>query len=173
MNGVIFADVQKCIACRSCELQCAVEHSKSKNICKAVYEWPLPEGRVKVEAAADLSMPLQCRQCEDAPCVTVCPTKAVHRDHIEQPVLINGDLCIGCKMCILVCPFGVIGMDKAGKAVIKCDMCFERLKDGKLPACVMACPTKALQFKTLGEITADKRKNYLVKFREGQKDSAL
>jgi Fe-S-cluster-containing dehydrogenase component len=59
-------------------------------------------------------------------------------------------------------------MDREGKAVIKCDLCFERLKDDKLPACVEACPTKALQFKTLEEVTAEKRKEYLVKFTKGK-----
>lgn len=164
MKGMIFVDLKKCVACKSCELACAVEHSKHKDLYKSIDEHPAPQGRVKVEAVAEFTIPLQCRHCEDAPCVKICPTKAIKRADKEYPVLIKEELCIGCKWCITVCPFGVIGMDRQGKAAIKCDLCFERLKDNKLPACVLACPTKALQFKTLEEVSAEKRKEYLVKF---------
>lgn len=164
MKGMIFVDIEKCLACKTCELQCAVVHSKSKDLKQAIDEYPLPQRRVKVEAIDELTIPLQCRQCEDAPCVKICPTRAIEKSEVEQPVLINEQLCIGCKWCILVCPFGVIGMDREGKVVIKCDLCFERLKDDKLPACVEACPTKALKFKTSEEVAAEKRKEYLVKF---------
>lgn len=167
MNGVIYVDVQKCLACRTCELACAIEHSKSKQICKAIFECPLPEGRIKVEAEAGYNIPLQCRQCEDAPCTQVCPSKAIERLDPKQPVLIKPELCIGCKLCILACPFGVIRMNKAGKAVLRCDMCFERLQKNELPACVMACPSKALKFKTLEEVSGKKRKEYLVNITQG------
>lgn len=170
MKGMIFVDIEKCLACKSCEIQCAVEHSKYKDLYKAKDECPAPQGRVKVEAVAELTIPLQCRQCEDAPCVKICPTKAIERADAGQPVLIEDKLCVGCKWCIMVCPFGVIGMDRQGKAAIKCDLCFERLKGNKLPACVLACPTKALQFKTLEEVAAEERKGYLVKFTKGGKE---
>jgi len=168
MRGIIFIDPQKCLACKSCELRCAVELSKSKDLPQAIDEYPLPQRRLKVESVAELAIPLQCRQCEDAPCVRICPSKAIERTEVEQPVLIKEQLCIGCKWCILVCPFGVIGMDREGKAVIKCDLCFERLKGNKPPVCVQACPTKALQFKTLEEVPAEKRKEYLVRFTKGK-----
>lgn len=166
MKGVIFIDVSKCVACKTCELRCAIEHSKSKQLCKAVYECPLPQGRITVEAEGGYNVPLQCRQCEDAPCAKVCPSKAIERLEPNQPVLINPDKCIGCKLCILACPFGVIKMSEAGKAVLRCDMCFERLKKNQLPACVMGCPTKALKFKSLDEITGKKRKEFLVNITE-------
>ena len=162
MKGVILLDLEKCLACKSCELQCALEHSKSKVLCKAVSESPLPKTRIKVEAEADFNVPLQCRQCEDAPCIKVCPSKAIQRLEPEQPVLIDAERCIGCRLCIIACPFGVIRMSTSDKAVIKCDMCFERLQEGKLPACVIACPSKALKFKTIEEINKEKRKEYLV-----------
>ncbi|MBM3253596.1 MAG: 4Fe-4S dicluster domain-containing protein [Candidatus Omnitrophica bacterium] len=161
---MIVVDIDRCLGCKSCELACGVEHSESKELHKAIVEYPTPASRVKVEASEDLSIPLACRQCEDAPCVKVCPTKALERTSQEEPVLINSELCIGCKWCILVCPFGVIRMDKTGKAILKCDMCFKRLLLGKIPSCVLACPTKALQFKSLDEVTAEKRKDYLTKF---------
>jgi carbon-monoxide dehydrogenase iron sulfur subunit len=164
MKGTIVVDVNRCMGCKSCVLQCAVEHSKSKELFRAISEHPRPAARVKVESMAQLTIPLQCRQCEDAPCAKICPSKAIERLDKDQPVLIHNERCIGCKMCIVVCPFGVIGTDTEGKAIIKCDLCFERTTRGELPACVMACPTKALQFKTLEEVAAEKRREFLVKF---------
>jgi len=161
-KGEIIVDVSKCVGCKTCELQCAVAHSKSKDLYQAVLECPTPQGRVKVEAEAELVMPLQCRHCEDAPCIKICPSKALDRKAQDQPVLIDQERCIGCKWCMMVCPFGVIATDKAGKAVIKCDLCIARLKENKIPACVEGCPTKALKFEPLKDVGKSKRKKYLV-----------
>ena len=165
-KGIILVDPEKCLACRTCELSCAVEHSESKSLSGADYQKTLPRPRVKVESTPELTMPMQCRHCEDAPCVQVCPTKAIERTDPEGPVLIKEELCIGCKWCVLVCPFGSISMGGKDKAPTKCDLCFERLQRGEYPACVTACPTKALQFKSIEEIAAQKRKDYLVKFKK-------
>jgi len=161
VKGVISVDIGKCLACKSCELRCAVEHSKSKELYKAIFECPQPQGRITVESEGGFNIPLQCRQCEDAPCMKVCPSKAIDRFENDQPVLINEERCIGCNLCIVACPFGVLKMNKSSKAVIKCDMCFARLQKGKLPTCVMACPSKALKFKTLKEISKEKKDKYL------------
>ena len=167
-KGTILIDPQKCLACKSCELECALEHSKSKDLKQAIYEKPLPQARVNVESAEELAIPLQCRHCEDAPCVKICPTNAIDRHSLEEPVLIEDQLCIGCKWCILVCPFGVISMDKKGTALIKCDLCFERLQKGEYPVCVQACPTGAIQFKPLEDVGKEEREEYLIKFKKGK-----
>ncbi len=164
-NGIIIIDPEKCVACKTCELQCAVAHSKFKVLEKAIFEEPLSKPRVKVESIEGEAIPLQCRHCEDAPCIKICPTKAIDRVDQESPVLIKDELCIGCKMCILVCPFGVINMDKKGKAIIKCDLCIERLKKGENPACVQGCPTQALKFMSIEEVVKEKIKKYLVSFK--------
>lgn len=161
-KGTIVIDASKCVACRTCELSCAVAHSKSKDLRKAMHEKPVSSPRIKVESTGNFVVPLQCRHCEDAPCVRVCPTKAISREDVESPVLIDNERCIGCKWCILVCPFGVINMDKNGKFVIKCDLCVERLKKGEKPACVVNCPTRAIKFKRLEGVA----KEYLVKFKK-------
>jgi len=165
MKGVIVVDVERCLGCRSCETACAVEHSVSKDLFKAIEEVPLPQYRVTVEAVGELSAPLQCRHCEDAPCVQICPTHALEKVGPGQSVTVKKELCIGCKWCILVCPFGVIGMDRAGKVIIKCDLCLERTEAGKRPACVEACPTGALNFLELREVTKKKRREFLVDFK--------
>jgi len=157
-NNVIIVDIEKCLACKSCELACALVHSKSGVLEEAVLELPRPQRMVTVEAAGEFGVPLQCRHCEDAPCITVCPTAAIYRHSAETPVLINPDLCIGCKFCLIVCPFGVINLSRDGKAVTKCDLCTARTEVGEEPACVSACPTRALQFCEITEMLTERRR---------------
>lgn len=153
MNKMIVCRVERCLGCRSCEMACAVVHSESKDLMKALLEHPRPQKRVTVEAVgAGGGLPLQCRHCEDAPCVMICPTEAMHRASASGPVLIDQDRCIGCKLCMVVCPFGVISLRSDGKGVIKCDACIERTKAGQEPACVAACPTKALRYVSVKEL---------------------
>jgi len=166
MKGIILIDPKKCLACKTCELQCAIEHSESKDLVKAICEEPLPQARLIVESAEDLAMPLQCRHCEDAPCVEICPTKATVRPEPKGPVLIKDELCIGCKWCALVCPFGVIRMGRSSRAVTKCDLCFERLNKNEAPACVVSCPSKAMEFISIEEIPKKEKKEYLVRFKK-------
>ena len=167
--GVIVIDVQKCLACKTCELECAVAHSQAKALVEALAESPRPSTRVSVMDAEGFAIPLQCRHCEDAPCIRICPTKAIDRLDKDQPVLIDQDKCIGCKWCIMVCPFGVIEMDDERRVLIKCDLCNERLKEGELPACVAACPTHAIEFKTIDEVVASRKKKAVAGFMEEMK----
>jgi len=158
MPQVITVDVAKCMGCHSCEVACAVEHSESQNLLEAINQRPIPHPRVAVMAAGDMAVPLQCRQCEDAPCVAVCPTSALQKPDPEGPVTIDQEMCIGCKSCIIVCPFGVISLSPDAQAIIKCDMCIDRLAEGRQPACVEACPTGALQLVHIEELTAEARR---------------
>ena len=162
MKKMLVVFTEKCLGCRSCELACAVEHSGSGDLIKALEEDPLPQYRVRVETAAGLTIPLQCRHCEDAPCVAVCPTRALEKPDPDSPVILKEELCIGCKWCILVCPFGVIKIRRDGKGIIKCDFCQRRMEEGKQPACVEACPTGALTFVEIEKIGKQKRKEFLV-----------
>lgn len=158
MGKAIIINIERCLACKSCEIACAVAHSQSGVLEEAVREQPKPQRRVTVEAAGEFAVPLQCRHCEDAPCIAVCPTKAIYRQNPESPVLINPDLCIGCKFCIMVCPFGVIDVTRDGKAVTKCDLCIKRTTAGSQPACVESCPTRALQFCEVQQWTSRRRR---------------
>jgi len=162
MKGMIVVKVDRCLGCKSCEMACAVEHSQSRNLQQAITESPAPVARVKVARGMSFAVPLQCLQCEDAPCVEICSTKALHRADKNSPVSIDHELCIGCKCCILACPFGVIRLDREGRSIVKCDQCMERRGREELPACVLACPTRALGFKTMEEVLAEKREAYLL-----------
>ena len=163
----IVADPLKCLACRSCELACAVAHADSDDLVKAVIEG-IAQPRVYVEAAGEMAVPLQCRHCEDAPCVQVCPTGALGRLDPEAPVLVDQGKCIGCEFCVQVCPFGVIRIASDGKAVVKCDLCVSRLAQGLEPACVASCPVRALTFEEIREDAARRRSQIALRLASGE-----
>jgi len=173
MDKVIIVTIEKCLACKSCEIACALAHSKSKVLEEAITESPRPQRMVTVEPVGESGVPIQCRHCEAAPCIEICPTGAIQRFDKQAPVTVDADLCIGCKLCMLICPFGVLQIGSEGRAIIKCDMCYERLKEGKLPECVEACPTKALQLVSLKELTKSRRQEAvkeLIKKSDSQKE---
>jgi Fe-S-cluster-containing hydrogenase component 2 len=95
-------------------------------------------------------VPMSCQQCESAPCQAICPVKAISRDETLNRVMVDYDTCIGCRMCVAVCPFGAMGFDRLGKKVIKCDLC-----DGD-PQCVRFCETEAVQYVEASEQNINK-----------------
>ena len=99
-----------------------------------------------------------CQQCLSAPCQAVCPVKAISRDESLNRVSIDYDLCIGCRMCVAVCPFGAMGFDSLASKVIKCDLC-----DGD-PQCVRFCETKAIQYVDASEVSGVKQLGAAEKF---------
>lgn len=149
MTKMIIADGDRCLACGSCRLACAMAHTDAPTLAEAMQHEASPQARIFVEPYGRFGVPLQCRHCEDAPCMTVCPTQAIRRLSAMGPVLLDAERCIICRQCLLVCPFGVIDLTRDGKAVIKCDQCVERTQAGADPACVAACPTGALQFQDI------------------------
>lgn len=137
----IWVDQAKCLACRSCELACAVERdSITKTLPVAAHEADKPRARVTVAGRTGASFPLQCRHCQDAPCLQVCPSGAMQLDAASGAVLVDPNRCRSCFMCVLVCPFGCVVPVSGRPVVQKCDLCVHR----ESPACVQACPTGAL-----------------------------
>jgi carbon-monoxide dehydrogenase iron sulfur subunit len=140
----IFVRVDRCLGCHSCEMACAVEHSQGKSVHGATGEHPQPKPRVYVEGlSSNQSLPVLCRHCEEAPCMHACIAGAISRTN--NVVTTNPDKCIGCWTCVMVCPYGVIGRHLEEHKAYRCDRCPERT----VPACVSACPTKALVFRTV------------------------
>jgi anaerobic carbon-monoxide dehydrogenase iron sulfur subunit len=163
----IVADPLKCLACRTCELACALAHAESEDLVQAVMEGGA-RPRIYIEAAEQRAVPLQCRHCEDAPCIQVCPSGALARLEAEAPVLVEQAKCIGCEFCVQVCPFGVIRLTEDRKAVIKCDLCAARLDQGLLPACVASCPTQALAFEEIQADAARRRRQTALRLASGE-----
>lgn len=148
----IFIDFRKCVGCGSCVAACAREHNGEPNI-------------TLIEASEVMMMSLNCRHCENAPCMLVCSSRAIYRDD-DGAVRVRHQDCVGCMLCEIACPFGMPRFDERRKVMVKCDLCAHRRKEGKLPACVSTCPTGALVFATEEEITRIKVTQSLMKREE-------
>jgi anaerobic carbon-monoxide dehydrogenase iron sulfur subunit len=161
----VFINPERCVGCRQCELACLVEHSQSKDLVGALYEKPVPRRFILATPGLhqNTSFPSKCRHCNPAPCQQSCPTGAITRNNEMDIVLIDGNKCITCGMCAMVCPFDVItyfpsAKVKSGKTVaVKCDNCIERQKKGRQPACVETCKVGALQFGDVNELAKKAR----------------
>ncbi|MHA1792900.1 MAG: 4Fe-4S dicluster domain-containing protein [Promethearchaeota archaeon] len=142
-----------CVGCRLCEINCLVAHSKSKDILKLFkrevsYKDAVPI--IVIEEEGYTSFGLPCRHCEDAPCVESCMTGALYVDEKTGAILWDEDKCVGCYMCIMACPYGVIHRAKEGKKISsKCDLCVSVGEE--IPICVQKCPNEALTFEEVPE----------------------
>ena len=135
---------EHCIACRLCEVHCLVQHSASRDIIKAFKaELPRVMPRLLIEELGPISFALQCRQCLEPACLEACVSGAMHRDPETGAVVCEESKCVGCWMCIMVCPSGAIQQNLTGtKIASKCDLCY----GSDMPACVLHCPNEALTY---------------------------
>ncbi len=123
------------------------------------FEVAARDGEVVAEAgdARIVHFPKSCLHCEDAPCVTVCPTGASYKRAADGIVLVNEDTCIGCGLCAWACPYGAREMDLAAGVMKKCTLCIDRIynetleEEDRVPACVRTCPTNARHFGDLAD----------------------
>lgn len=163
-------DLDTCVGCHACVISCKGWNTEN-------YGAPLsdmdaygaqPEGtflnRVhSFEVTRDAAPPMvvhfpkSCLHCDDAPCVTVCPTGASYKRVEDGIVLVNETDCIGCGLCAWACPYGAREMDAAEKVMKKCTLCVDRIYNENLapqdrePACVRTCPSGARHFGDLGD----------------------
>ncbi len=138
----ILAHEEVCIGCGLCEVYCTTSHSKSKEIIKAFKkEHPRPLSRIRLVQDKPISFAVQCRNCNDPPCVFACLSGAMYIDEETGQVTHDDKKCTGCLTCIIVCPFEAIKIDPdRQKIVAKCDLC----RGLDVPACVANCPNEAL-----------------------------
>jgi len=151
MNILVIADPGKCIGCRTCEVACVLAHSRPNALLDLAPAHFIP--RLKLIKTSRVSTPVQCRQCEDAPCAKVCPTGALVHSHNSVQVIQTK--CIGCKSCVMACPYGSMEIVTREAAPMerrsstaspnveayKCDLCIHRPEG---PSCIEVCPTKAI-----------------------------
>ncbi|MEA1898275.1 MAG: DmsC/YnfH family molybdoenzyme membrane anchor subunit [Bacteroidota bacterium] len=148
MRGFIF-DTNKCVACHACVVACSVE-----NDLHAPYHWRDIDvyNEFSHPDLAVFNLSLACNHCEDAECIPACPANAFYRDQNSGAVLVNQDLCIGCKYCTWACPFDAPIFNNELSVINKCNLCYSRVNGGDVPACAKNCPTAALTF---GEFNSD------------------
>lgn len=166
-------DLDTCVGCQACVVNCKEWNTSG-------YGAPLsdenaygadPNGawlnRVHAyeefnnENVKTVHFPKSCLHCEDAPCVTVCPTGASYKRAEDGIVLVNEDWCIGCGLCAWSCPYGAREMDPTENVMKKCTLCVDRIYNDnipeidRVPACVKTCPTSARHFGDLGDPDSD------------------
>jgi carbon-monoxide dehydrogenase iron sulfur subunit len=160
MKKDVLVRYERCLGCRSCQLACAAAHSRAGTLLGAVLAGERPRSRIFVHQAGDGKAPLNCRHCQDAPCLDACIAGAMRRREDGTVVNMGGEQkCVACWMCVMVCPYGVIRSDEAGTAALKCDR--ECLDSDGVPACVRACPTGALVFTEVDNYSEQRRKDVL------------
>ncbi len=162
-------DLDTCVGCHACVVSCKEWNTGG-------YPAPLSDlhpygsgqtgawlNRVhgyEVGEGADsmtVHFPKSCLHCEDAACVTVCPTGASYKRQEDGIVLVDEELCIGCGLCAWACPYGAREMDPVGGVMKKCTLCVDRIYNENIPeadrqpACVNACPTRARHFGDLAD----------------------
>lgn len=159
----ILVRTDRCMGCKTCEHACSISHSTSKDLIGAWLGGEKPVSRVQVENNPErtVNLPMQCRHCRDPKCVSACMTGAMHTDEKTGLVLNREEKCVGCWMCVMVCPYGVIVPNELQKVAAKCDQC---LSLGHDPACVRACPTRAIKFMEINDFDKGVKKDFLSKF---------
>lgn len=162
----VLYDSTRCLGCRACERVCAKAHdlpeptdelkvgvvrqTSEKQRC-AINNYNTSKGEVFVRK--------QCMHCNQPACAAACLTQAMYKTK-EGPVVWRGDKCMGCRYCMVSCPFDVPKFEyhSANPKIQKCDMCYDRIKEGKIPACAEACPGDALTFGTRRELIEEAKK---------------
>lgn len=154
-KGIIFVDVSKCMGCKRCYIACGIAHSPSGNLVEIVIKPELAYPSVEFRPVGGRVVPIECRHCEGAPCAIACPTGAIKRHGEGEPVLIDDDLCVGCKSCRVACPYGAIRVSERTGQIYKCNFCIKRTSQGGIPHCVEACPTGCLSYETMSDLIGE------------------
>jgi formate dehydrogenase iron-sulfur subunit len=188
-----FTDTTVCIGCKACQVACHQWNSlpakrMELNVLsgnsydntgslsdvnwrhvKFIEQFSPDEQRNK---AAWLMMSDVCKHCVHAPCLEVCPTGAIIRTEFDT-VYIQEPACNGCRDCVSACPFGVIHMSERTGVAQKCTFCYDRLKEGRAPACAQACPTESIKFGPLDRLKKDAKKRVAQLRQQGEVNAQL
>ena len=173
-------DLDTCVGCHACVISCKGWNTEnygaplsdqdpygadpSGTFLNRVHSYevqPLATSTQPHPAAQLVHFPKSCLHCEDAPCVTVCPTGASYKRSEDGIVLVNETDCIGCGLCAWACPYGARELDQAEGVMKKCTLCVDRIYNENLteedrePACVRTCPAGARHFGDFADPQSD------------------
>jgi formate dehydrogenase iron-sulfur subunit len=165
-----YTDTTVCIGCKACEVACKewnqlpAANGGIRELSGNSYDntqrldgihWRhvkfIEQFSADRSAGRWLMMSDVCKHCVQAGCLEVCPTGAIIRTEFDT-VVIQSDVCNGCRDCIAACPFGVIDINPVSNTAQKCTLCYDRLQAGMEPACSKACPTNSIQFGPIREL---------------------
>lgn len=144
-------DHRKCIGCHACTVACKAEHLVALGVTRTYVKqvevgvWPAVRRQFQVT---------RCNQCDDPPCVHICPVTAMFR-RPDGIVDFDREVCIGCKACIAACPYDAIYIDPHSHSAEKCNFCAHRIDLGLEPACVVVCPERAIVVGNLLDPTSE------------------
>jgi formate dehydrogenase iron-sulfur subunit len=187
-----FTDTSVCIGCKACEVACKEWNQLPANDVGFLGEsldntgtldgqtWRhvqlidnVPDETMGTgNGKAFLMMSDVCKHCTHASCMDVCPTGAIIRTEFHT-VVIQEDVCNGCRMCISACPYNVIDIDPQANVARKCTLCYDRLQNGMMPACAQACPTESIQFGELSALRDKAAKREATLHAQGLKEANL
>ena len=164
-NAILY-DSTRCGGCQTCEYSCAEANGlpdPTDEIKAGVTRNMDEQHRTVVNAFAlstgEAYLKKQCMHCNEPACASACLTKAMYKTK-EGPVIWREDKCMGCRYCMVSCPFDIpkFEYNSANPKIVKCTMCYERMTAGQKPACVENCPAEALVFGTRRELLKEARK---------------
>ena len=154
-----YVNLANCIGCKACEIACKDRKGLPAGVrWRRVYEYSGGEwiagGNQHVPSDVfSYYVSTACMHCEKPICVEVCPTSAI-RKRDDGIVVLNSDNCIGCRYCSWACPYGAPQFNEEAGVMTKCDFCVELQERGEKPACVDACPMRALEYGDIEELKA-------------------
>jgi Fe-S-cluster-containing dehydrogenase component len=166
-------DLDTCVGCHACAVNCKEWNTGGHSAPLPDYQpyGAAPDGvwfnRIHSyetscgESSRTVNFPRSCLHCDEPQCVTVCPTGASYKRAEDGIVLVNTDICIGCKLCSWACPYGAREFDEDAGVMKKCTLCIDRIYNETLPvaerepACVATCPSRARHFGDLGDPESD------------------
>ena len=162
-SPAILIDTTRCNGCEACVLACKQENDLGPDRLRPGQQ--AVDGLSSTRFSTILRRPEgrfvrhMCRHCLEPACASVCLVGAMQKTP-EGPVVYDSSLCMGCRYCLLACPYGIprYEWDEAAPLVRKCTMCYPRLKEGKQPACVESCPQEALHFGRRDDLLAEARR---------------
>ena len=180
----LVVDLDKCVGCNACAIACNKWNTSGTSGSLTDYRpyGPDPSGvffnRIRHYETGNypenktVHFPMSCMHCEEAACVTVCPTGASYKREEDGIVLVDPEKCMGCNYCAWACPYGASELDREEGIMKKCTLCVDRIYDENLPeaerkpACVMTCPTTARYFGDFDDPNSEV--SIVSKEREGQ-----
>lgn len=151
-----YFDSSACSGCKTCQVACKDKYDLAAGVLwRRVYEvcggdW-IRRGNAWLPNILSYHVSLACNHCEEAICIETCPNTAIVKDE-KGIVLIDQDRCMGCRYCEWSCPYGALQFDSNNRVMTKCTFCADYIEEGKDPACITACPMRAMDYGELEQL---------------------